>query len=306
MKRYIFIRILQTVITLVILSMVIFSLVRLSGDPALLLLPEGASKQQYQEIRAKLGLDRPIYVQYYFFAIDAARGDFGRSIRSNRPVIDSIKEMTPNSLKLVGVAMLMSIAISFPLGVLAAVKKGTFFDTFARVIAGLGQSLPTFWIGLMLIQVFVIHWGILPSSGMGSWKHYLMPAFCLAIFMVAGIVRLLRSSMLEVLDSDYIRMARIKGVSQGNVVWKHALRNSLLPVISLGGMYIAILVTGAVLIETVFAWPGLGRLAYRAIEGQDFPLIQGVTLTASVIVMLANLAADILYAYFDPRIRFEV
>jgi len=306
MRRYIIIRLFQTVLTLVILSMVIFSLVRLSGDPALLMLPEGATKQHYLEIRAKLGLDKPIYVQYGAFVLSAVKGDFGKSIRSNRPVMDSIKEMLPNSMKLVGVATLMTLVISIPLGVMAAVKKGTFLDTFARVIAGLGQSLPTFWVGLMLIQLFVIHWGILPASGMETWKHYLMPAFCLAIFMVAGIIRLLRSSMLEVLDSEYIKMARIKGVSEGSIVWKHALRNSLLPVISFGGMYIAIMITGAVLIETVFAWPGVGRLAYSAIIGQDFPLIQGVILTAAVIVMIANLSTDILYAYLDPRIRYGV
>ncbi len=306
MKRYIVIRLFQTVLTLIILSMVIFGLVRLSGDPALLMLPEGGTKQHYREIRAKLGLDKPIYVQYCVFVLNAAKGDFGRSIRTNRPVIDSIKEMLPNSLKLVGVAMLMTLVISMPLGVMAAVKRETFVDTFARVIAGLGQSLPTFWVGLMLIQLFVIHWGILPASGMETWKHYLMPAFCLAIFMVAGIVRLLRSSMLEVLDSEYIKMARIKGVSERSIVWKHALRNSLLPVISFGGMYVAIMITGAVLIETVFAWPGVGRLAYSAIIGQDFPLIQGVILTAAVIVMVANLSTDILYAYLDPRIRYGV
>jgi peptide/nickel transport system permease protein len=173
------------------------------------------------------------------------------------------------------------------------------------MIAGLGQSSPTFWVGLMLIQIFVIHLKVLPSSGMGSWQHYLMPAFCLAIFMVAGIVRLLRSSMLEALDSEFIKLARIKGVSETIVIWKHTLRNSLLPVLSFGGMYVAIMVTGAILVETVFAWPGVGRLAYRAIVSQDFPLIQGVVMVAAVVVMVANLITDILYGYLDPRIRYQ-
>jgi peptide/nickel transport system permease protein len=305
MQRYIIIRLLQTLVTLVILSMIIFSLTRLSGDPAILMIPEGSTKEQYQNMRAQLGLNRPIYVQYVVFFMNAVKGDFGESIRTKRPVIDSIKEMLPNSIKLVAVSMVMALITGIPLGVMAAVKKSTLIDTFARAIAGLGQSIPTFWVGLMLIQLFVIHLRVLPAAGMGSWKHYLMPAFCLAVFMVAGVVRLLRSSMLEVLDSEYIKMARIKGVSKRSIVWKHALRNSLLPVISFGGMYIAIMVTGAILIETVFAWPGVGRLAYRAIVTQDFPLIQGVVMTAALIVMMANLVTDVLYAYLDPRIRFK-
>lgn len=298
-------RLFQSAVTLVILSMVIFGLVRLSGDPALLMLPEGATKEYYQDIRAQLGLDKPVYIQYIIFITDAAKGDFGVSIRTRRPVINSIREMLPNSIKLVAVSMVIVVIFSIPLGVMAAAKKSTFIDTFARVFAGLGQSIPTFWVGLMLIQLFVIQFRVLPASGMGSWKHYLMPAFCLAIFMVAGLVRLLRSSMLEALDSEYIRMARIKGVSEGAIAWKHALKNSMLPALSFGGMYIAIMITGAILIETVFSWPGVGRLAYTAIIGQDFPLIQGVVMTSAVIAMISNLVTDIFYAYLDPRIRYR-
>jgi len=306
MQRYIVVRLFQNIIALVILSVIIFFLVRLSGDPALLMLPEGATKQHYEEMRAQMGLDKPIYVQYGIFVASAVRGDFGKSIRTKRPVIASIKEALPNSIKLVVVSMVMAILISIPLGVMAAVRKGSSIDTFARVVAGLGQSLPTFWVGLMLIQLFVIYLRILPASGMETWKHYLMPAFCLAIYLVAGVVRLLRSSMLEALDSEYIKMARIKGVSERVVVYKHALRNSLLPILSFGGMYIAIMITGAILIETVFAWPGIGRLAYRAIVSQDFPLIQGVVMAAAAVVMTANLITDILYSFFDPRIRHQV
>ena len=305
MKRYILVRLLQSVVTLLVISMIVFGLVRISGDPALLMLPYGATEEHYRELRIQLGLEKPIYTQYAIFIRDALKGDFGQSIRTNRPVVESIREMLPNSLKLVVVSMGIALLVSIPLGVMAAVKKFTFLDILARLIAGLGQSLPTFWVGLMLIQLLVIKFGILPASGMGSWKHYLMPSFCLAIFMVAGLVRLLRSSMLEALDSEYIRMARIKGVSERAIAWTHALRNSLLPVLSFGGMYVAILVTGAILIETVFSWPGLGRLAYAAIVGQDFPVIQGVVLTAAVITMMANLLTDVLYAYLDPRIRYR-
>ena len=306
MQRYITIRILQTVITLLILSVVIFVLVRLSGDPALLMLSENATQQEYKDMRAHLGLDKPIYVQYALFLSKAVKGDFGRSIRTHRPVSESILEKLPNSFKLVAVSMIATFIFSIPLGVLAAVRKDTALDVFVRVLAGLGQSLPTFWVGLMLIHIFVVILGILPSSGMGGWKHYLMPAFCMGNFLMAGIVRLLRSSMLEVLDSDYIRLARVKGLSQTSVIWSHALRNSLLSVLSFCGMYIAIMITGAILIETVFAWPGFGRLAYSAIVNQDFPLIQGVILMAGAIVMVANLLTDISYAYLDPRIRAQI
>ena len=306
MQRYVVIRIFQTVITLLILSIVIFALVRFSGDPASLMLSENATEEDYEHMRAVLGLDKPMHVQYGIFIVKAVRGDFGESIRTRRPVLDSIKDALPNSMKLVAVSMFIALALSLPLGDMAAVKKGTYLDTLARVIAGLGQSLPTFWVGLMMMQIFVVILKVLPASGMGSWKHYLMPASCLGIFLMAGIVRLLRSSMLEVLDSEYIRMARIKGVSERIVIWKHALRNSLLSVLSFGGMYIAILITGAILIETVFAWPGFGRLAYGAIINQDFPLIQGAVLTAGAVVMVTNFITDILYAYLDPRIRYRV
>lgn len=303
MRRYLFVRLFQSILTLVILSIIIFILVRVSGDPAILMLPEGASKEDYQELRVKLGLEKPLYVQYAIFISNAIKGDLGRSIRSRRPVSESIREMLPNTIKLVLASMLIGLMSGIPFGVIAAVKKGSFIDNLVRVGAGLGQSVPTFWMGLVMINIFVVQLGILPSSGMGSWKHYLMPAFCLSIFLMAGIVRLLRSSMLEVLDNEFIRMARIKGVSENVVIWKHALRNSLLPVVSFSGVYIALLISGSILVETVFSWPGFGRLAYRAILQQDFPLIQGVVLTAAAIVMLANYLTDILYVYLDPRIR---
>lgn len=303
MRRYIVIRFFQTIVTLLILSVVIFILVRMSGDPVLLMLPETATEEDYRYMKKQLGLDKPVYYQYGVFLFNAFKGDFGKSIRTRKPVMSSIMEMLPNSLKLVTVAFIIGFALSIPLGVLAAVKKGTIWDNFARMVAGLGQSLPTFWVGLIMIQVFVVWLNILPASGMGTWQHYLMPATCLGIFLMAGVARLLRSSMLEVLDSEYIMMARIKGVKESVVIWKHAMRNSLLSVVSFGGMYIAILITGAILIETVFAWPGFGRLAYTAIINQDFPLIQGVVLTAGAIVMGANFITDILYAYLDPRIR---
>jgi peptide/nickel transport system permease protein len=303
MLRFCFYRFVQGIVTLLVLSLVVFYLVRLGGDPVLLMLPEAATESDHKYVRNLLGLDKPIYVQYFIFLKRAAQGDFGKSIRTRRPVIESIKESLPNSLKLVFVAFLMGFLISIPLGVLAAVKKGSVWDHGVRIIAGLGQSMPTFWVGLMMIQLFTVKLGILPSSGMERWINYLMPAATLAIFLMAGVTRLLRSSMLEVMDSEYVKLARIKGVSETMVIWKHALRNSMLSVVSFGGMYVAIMVTGAILVETVFTWPGFGRMAYQAIGNQDFPLIQGVVLTSAALVMVANLVTDIVYGYLDPRIR---
>ncbi len=303
MQRFILSRLVQGVVTLLVLSMIIFYLIRLGGDPALLLLPETATESDYRETKAKLGLDRPVYEQYAIFLKDVLKGDLGKSIRTRRPVIESIEEALPKSIKLVTTAFLIALVLSVPLGVLAAVRKGTVWDHAARIIAGMGQSLPTFWVGLMLIQVFSVWLHVLPASGKAGWKTYLMPSTCLAIFMMAGVIRLLRSSMLEILEHDYVKLARIKGVRESIVIWKHALRNGLLSVVSFSGMYIAIMVTGAILVETVFTWPGFGRLAYTAIVNQDFPLIQGVVLTAAAFVMVLSLVTDILYGYLDPRIR---
>jgi ABC-type dipeptide/oligopeptide/nickel transport system permease component len=305
MKRLFLVRFYQSLIALIVLSMVLFGVIRIGGDPALRFLPPDATKDDYELIRAHLGLDRPVYIQYAVFLKNALQGDLGKSIFTKRPVIDSIGEMLPNSFRLILVSAIMAYLVAVPLGVMAAVKKGSLLDTAARILAGLGQSLPSFWVGLMMIELFVVWLGVLPASGMGGWRHYLMPAGCLALFIVPGPIRLIRSSMLEALDSEYIRFARIKGVSPLRIVWKHALRNSLLPLLSFSAMYLALLATGGIVTETVFAWPGMGRLAYQAILDQDFPVIQGVVLTTAVIVIAANFVADLLYAYIDPRIRIR-
>ncbi len=304
MRRYIVFRIFQSIIALFILSLVIFILVRAGSDPALLMVNEMATEEDYQDMRVQLGLDKPIYIQYGIFASKALTGNFGRSIRTRKLVAVSISEAIPNSAKLGIITVLFALLFSIPMGVIAAVKKGTYIDTLVRLFAGLGQSVPTFWVGLMMISLFVVKMKLLPAAGMGSWKHYIMPASCSAFFLMAGVIRLLRSTMLDVLDSEFIKLARIKGVSENAVIWKHALKNGLSPVLGFCGVYIAVAITGAILVETIFAWPGFGRLAYTAITNQDFPLIQGVILTAGVIVMIANFLTDILYAFLDPRIRY--
>jgi peptide/nickel transport system permease protein len=304
MQRYIVWRIIQSVLTLVALSMIIFVLCRWIGDPTVLMLPDDASHEDVVQLRAALGLDRPLPVQYWLFMKNAVRGDFGRSIKGQVPVLELIQDRLPQSIKLALVSLVITIGLAFPLGVLAAVRKGTPIDTLANFIAVLGQSLPQFWVGIVLIQIFAVRLRWLPVAGTGSVWHYVLPAFTLGWFLVAGIMRLLRSSMLDVLDSEFIKLARIKGVSEWGVVWKHALKNAFLPVLTFAAIYLAILITGAILVETVFAWPGIGQLIFQGIVYRDFPVIQAVVLLTAFIVVTVNFVVDIIYAYVDPRIRF--
>jgi ABC-type dipeptide/oligopeptide/nickel transport system permease component len=305
MQRYILRRIAQSVLTLLVLSVLIFIVCRLTGDPVLLMLPDDASPEDVAQLRVALGLEKPLPVQYWLFLSSAVRGDFGRSIKGQVPVMDLIEERLPNSFKLAIVSLLITVALAFPLGVAAAVKKGTSIDTLANLIAVLGQSLPQFWVGIVLIQIFAVHLRWLPVAGMGSVWHYILPGVTLGWFLVAGIMRLLRSSMLDVLDSEFVKLARIKGVSGWLVIWKHALKNAVMPVLTFAAIYLAILITGAILVETVFAWPGIGQLIYQGIVYRDFPVIQAVVLLTAVIVVAVNLMVDISYAYLDPRIRLH-
>jgi peptide/nickel transport system permease protein len=305
MQRYIVRRVGEAVLALFALSIIIFLMVRLTGDPALLMLPPDAGADALEDIRHSMGLDKPLVAQYGLFIRDYATGSFGDSLRSKTPVSDLIKDRLPNSLKLVGAAAVIVLLISIPLGVLSAVYKGTWIDTLATGFAVLGQAVPVFWLGILMIQLFTVKLGWLPSSGMGGLDHYVMPAFALGFFTVAAIQRLLRSSMLEAMDSEYIKLARIKGLSEFRVVWKHALRNSLISVITLGGIYIAILITLGILVEVVFAWPGMGRLMFQGIVFRDFPVVQAVVLISAGIVIFSSLVVDIAYAYLDPRIRLQ-
>src|SRR5262245_17211597 len=304
MIRFVLSRLAQSLITLVILSVVVFVLARTTGDPLHLILPMGATPEDYANARQYLGLDRPYLEQYLSFVGRAATGDFGMSIRARRPVSELIRERLPNSLRLAAFAMAISLAMAFPLGVMAAVRKGTTVDRTAQVVAVLGQSLPTFWVAIILVEFVAGRLQWLPAGGAGGFASYVLPGFTLGWFVVAGMMRLLRSGMLEVLDSEYVKLARLKGVAERRVVWLHALKNALVPVVTFAGIYLSILLTTAIVVETVFAWPGLGRLAYDGITSRDFPVIQAVVLTAAVIVAGVNLAVDCLYALLDPRIRY--
>jgi len=304
MQRYILRRLFQSVLALLALSMLIFLMSRLTGDPTMLMLPDDASREDIAQLRHALGLDQSLPMQYWVFISKAGRGDFGRSIKGQMPVSEMIKDRLPNSLKLGAVALGIAVLLAFPLGVVAAVKKGTALDTMANVVAVLGQSLPQFWVGIVLIQIFAVHLRWLPVAGVGTLWHYILPAFTLGWFVVAGMMRLLRSSMLDVMGSEFVKLARIKGVPESTVIWKHALRNAMIPVLTFGAIYLTILVTGAILVETVFAWPGLGQLIYQGIVFRDFPVVQAVVLLTAGIVIAVNLLVDILYAYVDPRIRY--
>jgi peptide/nickel transport system permease protein len=269
-----------------------------------MILPMSATEEDYANARKYLGLDRPYVEQYLSFVGRALIGDFGTSLRARRPVMELIQERLPNSLRLAAFAMTVSLAMAFPLGILAAVKKGSGLDRTMQVIAVLGQSLPTFWVAIVLVEFVAGRWQWLPAGGISGFTSYILPGFTLGWFVVAGLMRLLRSGMLEVLDSEYVKLARVKGVVERRVIWVHALKNALIPVVTFAGIYFAILVTTAIVVETVFAWPGLGRLAYEGITSRDFPVIQAVVLTTAAIVAVVNLTVDCLYAVIDPRIRY--
>jgi peptide/nickel transport system permease protein len=304
MQRYILMRALQALITLFFVSMLIFGLARLSGDPLDVMMPMEASEEDYARARKHLGLDKPLPVQYAIYISQAVTGDLGTSLRAKIPVSQLLMERLPNSLRLAGFSITIAMSLALFLGMAAAVKKGSIIDTISRIFAVGGMSIPIFWLAIMAVLLFSVHLHLLPSSRAGGFKHYILPAFILGWSFSAPMMRLLRSSMLEVLDSEYVKLARIKGVSERWVIWKHALRNALIPVITFAGFYLGLLVGGVVVTETVFAWPGVGLLAYESVLWRDYPVIQGVVLFITTSILTINLGVDILYAYFDPRIRY--
>jgi peptide/nickel transport system permease protein len=305
MQRFILRRVAQSLGVLVVLALVVFALARVTGNPADLLLPEDATRDDREHLLRALGLDRPVHEQLVKFVGGALHGDLGTSIRYRRPAVELFMERLPNTLTLVPLALISAVVIAIPLGLLAAVYRGTILDRLSGTIAVLGIATPSFWLGIILIYVFSIQLGWLPSARMGGPAHYILPTITLAAFLVAGMMRLVRSSVLEILDTEYVKLARIKGLSQTVVIWKHCLRNALIPVVTLFGVFFALLVTGAIVTETVFAWPGVGRLTYEAVIFRDYPLLQAVILMKGIIVLGVNLGVDILYAYLDPRVRYS-
>jgi len=305
MGRYITRRTGYCFLSLFLLSLTIFFFVRVTGDPAALLVEPGASAADIEAIHHQFGLDRPLWVQYALFMLSLAHGDLGQSFYYQTPVLDLYLSRLPHSLLLAAVAMAFSLLIGIPSGILASVRVGRFWDSAGKLFALLGLSLPSFWVGLLLILVFSVSLGWLPSSGAGTPLHLIMPAFALGWYFAAAHMRLTRSSMLDVLGSEYIKLARLKGLPEALVIAKHAFKNALIPVITLAGINLVIMVNVAVVVETVFAWPGIGRLLYEGITFRDFPVVQGVVLLGGAMIVIVNLAVDILYAVIDPRIRLE-
>ena len=305
MTRFITRRLSYSLLSLFLLSLTIFLFVRLTGDPAVLFVEPGASEADLDAIRQQFGLDQAIWVQYVDFITSLARGDFGQSFYYRTPVFELYLSRLPNSLVLATAAMAFSLLIGIPSGILAAVRVGRFWDSAGKVFALLGLSLPSFWIGLVLILFFSVYLQWLPSSGSGTAAHLVMPAFALGWYFAAAHMRLTRSSMLEVLGSEYIKLARLKGLPESLVIAKHAFKNALIPVLTLAGINLVIMINVAVVVETVFAWPGIGRLLYEGITFRDFPVVQGVVLMGGSMIVVVNLLIDILYAVIDPRIRLE-
>jgi peptide/nickel transport system permease protein len=302
---YILNRLWQSVIVVVGIMAVTFSLLLLTGDPARMMVPPEAGEEAVEEIRRRLGLDQPIPIQFVRFMGGAIRGDFGTSLSFNEPAAKLVFERFPNTLQLAAVAMIWSLVVSFVLGVVSAVRRYTVEDLVATTIALLGQSIPVFWLGIMLILVFSVALGWLPTSGMGGPEYFVLPAITLGWFTMARTTRLVRSGMLEVLGQDYVRTARAKGLDERAVVLRHALKNASIPIVTVIGLDFGTLLGGAVITETIFAWPGVGRLAAEAIFRRDFPLVQANIFYIATAFVLINLVVDILYTWLDPRVRLR-
>jgi peptide/nickel transport system permease protein len=305
MKQFVTRRLGYSLLSLLVLSLTIFFFVRVTGDPAALLVEPGASEDDIAAIHHKFGLDKPLWAQYGLFMLSLLRGDFGQSFYYQTPVLDLYFDRLPNSLLLALVAMAFSLAVGIPTGILAAVRVGRFWDSAGKLFALLGLSLPSFFVGLVLILVFSVYLGWLPSSGSGGVLHIIMPAFALGWYFAAAHMRLTRSSMLEVLGSEYVKLARLKGLPQSWVIGKHAFKNALIPVVTLAGINLVLMINVAVVVETVFAWPGVGRLLYEGISFRDFPVVQGIVIMGGTMIVVVNLLVDVVYAVIDPRIRLE-
>ena len=306
MRTYILRRVAQSALTLLGVSVLVFVILRvLPGDPARMLLPDGAPESAVAELNRQLGLREPLIVQYGLFLRSVAQGDFGQSFQYRAPALRVVLERLPATVQLTAVAMLVTIAAGVSLGIVTAVLRGTRYDVAGTILAVLGQSLPNFWLGIMLILLFGVALRWLPTSGFASWTSLVLPAVTLAAFPTALVARLTRSSMLEILNRDYIRTGRAKGLAEQSVVLRHALRNAAIPVLTVIGLQIGSLLGGAVITESVFAWPGMGKLIVDAIFFRDFPVVQTVLILSATVFVAINLLVDLLYTVIDPRIRYS-
>lgn len=305
MAKRTFTRLRHALVVILGVSIVVFSIMHLTGDPALLMLPLDATPDEVFAFRESMGLNDPVVTQYLRFAGGALRGDFGTSIRHKQPALALILERMPATAQLAGMALLITLLVALPLGTLAAARKDSIYDKIASLLAIFGQSVPVFWLGLVLQMTLGAQLRWFPIFGRGTVMHLVMPAIALGLYSTAAIMRMLRSKMVEVLNQDYIRTAQAKGLNEVVILIRHAMKNALLPVITVFGLQIGALLGGAVITETIFAWPGVGRLMIQAISNRDIPLVQAGVLVLSVIIVSINLLMDIIYTYLDPRIQYN-
>ena len=303
MRRYIARQLVQLVVVVIGISILAFGILHVIGDPVLLLLPQNAGKEEYARYTKLHGLDQPIWVQYWKFASRAVQGDFGRSWYGNAPALPLVLERMPPTIYLTLAGLGVALVLAIPLGVLAALRRHSFVDNLCTMVAVAGQAMPLFWLGIMLIIIFAVRLKVLPASGYGTWQHFLMPAFCLGAFLAPITMRLVRSGLIDVLNMEYIKTARAKGLTEGWVVVKHAFRNACIPVITVLGLQFGQLLGGALVTETVFAWPGVATLVVDSIRNQDFPVVQCAVILLALLIVSVNLIVDVLVGFIDPRVR---
>jgi peptide/nickel transport system permease protein len=293
----------QLVVVIIGISILSFGILYVLGDPVLLLLPQNAGKEEYERYHRLLGLDQPLYVQYWKFASKAVQGDFGKSWYADTPAFRLVLERMPPTIYLTSAGLLVALLIALPLGILAALKRHSLVDNLCTMVAVAGQAMPLFWLGIMLIIIFAVRLRALPASGYGTWQHFLMPAFCLGAFLAPITMRLVRSGVVEVMNMEFIKTARAKGLGEPMVVIKHAFRNACIPVITVLGLQFGQLLGGAIITETVFAWPGVATLTVESIRNQDFPVVQCAVVLLALLIVSINFVVDMIVALIDPRIR---
>lgn len=295
----------HTAIVVFCVLTLVFVVLHMTGDPVMMLLPPNASREEIDALSRTLGLDQPLIVQYGRFLARIARGDFGTSLQHQQPAMGLVAERLPASALLAVTALGLAVAVALPLGIVAAARRGTVLDRLAVALAALGQSAPIFWTGLMLMLVGSVILQLLPTSGYGTWRHLILPALTLASYPMAAIARLVRSGMLEVLDADYVRTARAKGLPERGVVLKHTLRNAALPIVTVVGLQFGLLLGGAIVCEMIFSWPGVGRLMIFAIYNRDFPLVEAAVFVMAMVFVAGNMLVDLCYAWLDPRVKLR-
>lgn len=303
MTTFILKRLMETVVVLFLALTAVFIMVRLSGDPVLLMVPADATPEYMEEFRSHMGFDKPLIVQYVRFLGGAVQGNFGQSLRQQADALSLVIERIPASMLLTAAAISLALFISIPIGIISAFKRGSIIDRLGTFISVLAQAIPNFWLGLMFILLFSVMLRWVPTGGMGTWRHLVLPAVTLAAYSAARITRLTRSSMIDVLQTDFIRTAKAKGLKDWKILWKHALKNAAIPIITITGLQIGVIFGGAVITETIFSWPGIGRLVVQSIYFRDYPTVQACIFIIAGMICLINLVVDIMYALVNPEIR---